>query len=58
MLTWIWAGSTVGNAVFFDRPWVALYGSVVMGVVLVPYLRMLLDERGAVLARERVRGAR
>jgi len=46
LLAWTWAGSGVGNLVFFDRPWVALYGGVVMGVLVVPYLL-------AVLRRER-----
>ena len=38
ILAWTWCGSAVGNVVFFDRPWVALYGGLVMGVVVLPYL--------------------
>jgi putative membrane protein len=38
VLAWTWAGSTVGNLVFFDRPWVALYGGLAMGAVVGPYL--------------------
>jgi uncharacterized membrane protein len=38
ILAWTWLGSAVGNLVFFDRPWVALYGGLVMGVVALPYL--------------------
>ena len=42
LLGWTWAGSLVGNLVFFDRPWVAVYGGVAMGVLVVPYLLSLL----------------
>lgn len=42
VLAWTWAGSAVGNLVFFDRPWVALYGGLAMGLVVVPYLHLLL----------------
>jgi uncharacterized membrane protein len=46
VLAWTWWGSAVGNLVFFDRPWVALYGGVVMGVVVLPYLLLLrADQR-------------
>jgi uncharacterized membrane protein len=38
VLTWTWLGSAVGNLLFFDRPWVALYGGLVMGAVTLPYL--------------------
>jgi len=38
LLAWTWAGSTLGNAVFFDRPAVAVWGGVAMGVLVVPYL--------------------
>jgi uncharacterized membrane protein len=38
VLAWTWLGSALGNLVFFDRPWVALYGGLVMGAVTVPYL--------------------
>jgi uncharacterized membrane protein len=38
LLAWTWLGSTVGNLIFFDRPWVALYGGLLMGVVVLPYL--------------------
>lgn len=41
VLTWTWLGSTVGNLVFFDRPWVALYGGLVMGSLIIPYLLSL-----------------
>nr|WP_284290660.1 carotenoid biosynthesis protein [Angustibacter aerolatus] len=39
LLAWTWAGSTFGNAVFFGRPGVALWGGVAMGLLVVPYLR-------------------
>ncbi len=45
LLTWTWLGSTVANVAFFDRPWVALYGGVAMGVLVVPYLLALRRER-------------
>lgn len=45
LLGWTWAGSVIGNAVFFDRPAVALWGGVVMGVVVVPYLYSWWDGR-------------
>ena len=38
VLAWTWCGSTLGNLVFFDRPWVALYGGLAMGMVVLPYL--------------------
>ncbi len=38
LLAWTWLGSLVGNLVFFDRPWVALYGGVAMGLFVAPYL--------------------
>jgi uncharacterized membrane protein len=47
VLTWTWLGSAVGNLVFFDRPWVALYGGLAMGVVVLPYLLALRIEEPA-----------
>ena len=38
LLAWTWIGSTIGNAVFFHRPAVALWGGVAMGVCSGPYL--------------------
>jgi uncharacterized membrane protein len=51
VLAWTWCGSAVGNLVFFDRPWVALYGGLAMGAVVLPYLMLL---RAAVRARSSV----
>jgi uncharacterized membrane protein len=45
LLAWTWAGSALGNAVFFDRPLVAVWGGVAMGVVVVPYLYSWWDGR-------------
>jgi putative membrane protein len=45
MLAWTWAGSTLGNAVFFGRPLVALWGGVLMGLLVVPYLLSWRGER-------------
>jgi uncharacterized membrane protein len=41
ILTWTWLGSAVGNLVFFGRPWVAVYGGLVMGLTVLPYLLRL-----------------
>jgi putative membrane protein len=41
VLAWTWAGSTLGNLAFFGRPWVALYGGLAMGALVVPYLLSL-----------------
>jgi uncharacterized membrane protein len=38
LLTWTWIGSAIGNLAFFDRPAVACYGAVAMGVFTLPYL--------------------
>jgi putative membrane protein len=38
LLAWTWIGSAVGNLVFFDRPAVAGYGAIAMGVCSLPYL--------------------
>ncbi len=44
VLTWTWLGSTLGNLAFFDRPWVALWGGLAMGSVVLPYLRTLAHD--------------
>ena len=31
----------IANLVFFDRPWVALYGGIAMGAVAIPYAWVL-----------------
>ena len=41
LFLWTWGSSVLANAVFFDRPVVALVGGVVMGAVAVPYARSL-----------------
>jgi putative membrane protein len=38
LLAWTWLGSVVGNAVFFDRPGVALWGGLLLGCFVAPYL--------------------
>jgi len=45
LLAWTWAGSTLGNAAFFGRPWVAMWGGAVMGLLVVPYLLLWWDGR-------------
>jgi putative membrane protein len=49
LLAWTWLGSVLANVAFFGRPWVALYGGVALGALVVPYLRAL--HRAAVAAR-------
>ena len=34
---WTYFSSIVGNAMFFHRPWVAIYGGIAMGLVAIPY---------------------
>jgi putative membrane protein len=41
LLAWTWLGSTLANLAFFGRPWVALYGGLALGALVVPYLRAL-----------------
>jgi len=38
---WVWLSSTFANLVFFDRPAVAAWGFVAMGVVGVPLVARL-----------------
>ncbi len=38
LLAWTWAGSVVGNAAFFGRPAVAVWGGLLLGAFVVPYL--------------------
>lgn len=47
LLGWTWLGSTLANLAFFDRPAVAVYGFVAMGVVVWPYLAGLRQRRQA-----------
>lgn len=37
LFLWTYASAVMANLVFWDRPWVALYGGVAMGVVAVPF---------------------
>jgi uncharacterized membrane protein len=51
LLGWTWLGSALANLAFFGRPEVAAYGVVGMGLLVGPYLWLLLrDPRGAVAA--------
>lgn len=45
LLAWTWIGSTLGNAVFFHRPAVALWGGLAMGVLTAPYLYLMWRDR-------------
>jgi uncharacterized membrane protein len=44
LLTWVFLSSTLANAVFFDRPGVAIWGFVAMGVVVIPFLWRLWSQ--------------
>ena len=44
LLTWVFASSIVANLLFFDRPAVALWGGLCMGVVVVPWLWRLWSQ--------------
>lgn len=37
MLTWIYLSNILAAAVFFDRPGVAIWGAVVMGLIVIPW---------------------
>jgi putative membrane protein len=45
LFLWTYASSVLANAVFFDRPRVALVGGVVMGLVAVPFAVSLWRDR-------------
>lgn len=44
MLTWVYLSSVLANLVFFDRPAVALWGGVCMGIVIAPWLWRLWSQ--------------
>lgn len=44
MLSWMFISNTLAAAVFFDRPIVALWGGVAMGIVIVPWWWRLWSE--------------
>ena len=37
MLLWVYCSNVLANAVFFGRPWVALWGGLIMGAVVIPW---------------------
>lgn len=41
LFLWTYVSSVFANLVFFDRPWVALYGGIAMGAVALPYAWVL-----------------
>ena len=41
LFLWTYFSSVLANLVFFDRPYVALYGAVAMGAVAIPYAWVL-----------------
>lgn len=44
MLVWIYASNIIANVFFFDRPGVALWGGLCMGVVIAPWLWRLWSQ--------------
>ena len=44
MLVWVYASNVLANFVFWDRPGVALWGMVAMGLVVVPFLWRLWSQ--------------
>ena len=57
VLAWTWLGSTLGNLVLFDRPAVAGWGLLGMGVAVLPYLVLTIRDsrrrRSAVVRLDR-----
>ncbi|MFC5382247.1 carotenoid biosynthesis protein [Aquipuribacter nitratireducens] len=47
LLAWTWLGSGLANVAFFDRPVVAAYGLVGMGLLVGPYLWLLRRDGGS-----------
>ena len=47
VLVWTFASQVLANLVFFGRPAVALWGGMLMGLTVVPYIRLLMREREA-----------
>ena len=37
MLAWVYFSNVLANAVFFGRPWVAVWGGIIMGAVVIPW---------------------
>lgn len=42
VLAWTYASQLLANLVFFDRPWVAAWGGVAMGLVVLPWAAVVL----------------
>jgi putative membrane protein len=45
MLAWVFLSNILASAVFFDRPLVALWGGIAMGVVVIPWAWISWTER-------------
>jgi len=46
MLLWVFTSNVMANALFWGRPWVALLGGCAMGLLLLPWLRSGVADRG------------
>lgn len=47
VLVWTYLSQVLANLVFFGRPAVAAWGGLLMGLTMVPYIRLLLRDRSA-----------
>ncbi|MGA7687682.1 MAG: carotenoid biosynthesis protein [Jiangellales bacterium] len=45
VLVWLYLSQVLANLVFFGRPAVAVWGGLLMGLTMVPYIRLLLRDR-------------
>ena len=44
LMLWIYASNVLAAAVFFGRPWVALWGAIAMGITVLPWAKVVLPE--------------
>ncbi|MGB9373027.1 MAG: carotenoid biosynthesis protein [Jiangellales bacterium] len=47
VLVWTYLSQVLANLVFFGRPAVAAWGGLLMGLTMIPYIRLLLRDRSA-----------
>jgi uncharacterized membrane protein len=57
VLAWTYLSSVLANLAFFGRPAVAAWGAVLMGLTVIPYLRLLLRDLRAQVASRRATAA-
>ena len=44
LMLWIYASNVMAAAVFFDRPAVAVWGGIAMGLTVIPWARLVVPE--------------